>query len=88
MPKTTVYVIFYIVFVRVAHTARTSLDIPMNMHGTGPQCAGTMSARALCARREAGVHSEYVVLTPHPHYGLAFVLKNSENGRYGSQKHQ
>ena len=72
---------------RVAHTARTSLGISMNVHGTWPQCAGTMSGRALCVRRGAGVHLEKCILTLYPHYGLAFGLKNMENGRYGSQKH-
>ena len=71
---------------RFAHTARASLDIPMNVHGTWPQCAGTMSGRALCVRRGAGVHSENDILTLYPHYGLAFGSKNCENGRYGARK--
>ena len=73
-------------FVRVACTARTSLDIPMNMHGTWPQCAGTMSGRASCVHRGVVVHLKKVVLTLYPHYGLAFVSKNCENGRYGARK--
>ena len=62
-------------FMRTAHTARASLDIPVNVHGTWPQCAGTMSGRALCVRRGAGVHLGDAPLTPYPHYGLAFGLK-------------
>jgi hypothetical protein len=72
--------------VRVACTARTSLDIPMNVHGTWPQCAGIVSGRALCVRRGAGVHSENDALTLYPHYGLAFGLTFFENGRYGARK--
>ena len=62
---------------RIAHTARTSLDISMNMHGTWPQCAGTMGGRASCVRRGVVVHLKKVLLTPYPHYGLAFGLKNN-----------
>ena len=66
---------FCITFMRIAHSARTSLDIPMNVHGTWPQCAGAVSGRALCVRRGAGMHLEKCALTLYPHYGLAFELK-------------
>jgi len=63
---------FHITFVRVACTAHTSLDISMNVHGTWPQCAGTVSGRALCVRRGAGMHLINVPPTLYPHYGLDF----------------
>jgi hypothetical protein len=62
-------------FLQRTRTARTSLGICIYMHGTGPQCAGTINERAPREHPKKNWVANHVVLTPYPHYGSAFWLK-------------
>ena len=61
-----------LVFLYLTRDARTSLGIYIHMHGTGPQCARTITERASRDLRNFLGATNYVVLTPDPDYGSAF----------------